>query len=183
MFPRSCLNRPLSALAVLALLLTANRGLQADPLTITSSVLPSGPNYLYDFAITNNSSTDPYGELVSVDFSLPAGSIIGSAISPAGNGEVTDPSGGFVEFTSNNLSGFPVGMPIDGFQFVSASPFGTLSFTANYLDQAETALTTFTGTTSPQTPAAVPEPGASVLLAGGILLLFVWLRSLGALVR
>lgn len=165
------LTQHLSMLAVAFLLLLAHGNLQAAALTVTSSVLPQGVNYLYDFAITNNSTTDPEALLVSVDFSLPAGSIIGLATAPAGNGALTDPSGNFVEFSSDNLSGFPAGITVDGFQFVSPLQFGSFSYVGNYLNSAQTTVTPVGGTTTPQTPASVPEPGTWGLLAGAS----VWL--------
>jgi len=180
MFWHSKLNKHPSMLAVPVLLLMAHGSMQADPATVASLVSVTGPNYLYDFAITNNTSTDPYGELVSVDFSLPAGSSPSAVTAPAGNGEVSDPSGNFVEFSSNNVSGFAVGVTVDGFKFTSPLKFASLPFTANYLNHAETMVTTFNATTSPLTPASVPEPGTLGLLAGASVLLFSRIRSLRA---
>ncbi|MBV9771107.1 MAG: hypothetical protein JOZ32_16155, partial [Bryobacterales bacterium] len=151
----SILDKHFSMVVVAFLLAITTAGMHASPVTVTSSVVPEGINFLYDFGITNNSSTDPFGQLISVDFNLPAGSVIGNATAPVGNGATTDPSGDFVEFTSDNISGFVQGMTVDGFQFVSPLDLTSLPFTANYLDQAETTLTTFNGNTN-----AVPEPGA-----------------------
>lgn len=173
MFWHSNFNKQLSLLAVPFLLLLAHDGIQAAPVTVMTSVSPEGMDYLFDFAITNQTSADPYYNLISVDFSFPAGTVIGMAQAPAGNGAVTDPSGNFVEFASDNLSGFPMGTVVGGFQFVSAAQFATFAFTANYLDSTGSMLTPVMGTTS---PAAVPEPSALGLLAGASVLLYGGVR-------
>ena len=176
MFWHSSFTKHLSLFALPALLFLAQQGMQAAPLTVMASATPAGVDYLFDFAITNQSAADPYYNLASVDFSFPAGTVIGMASAPAGNGETTDPSGDFVEFSSDNLSGFPLGMTVDGFQFTSASEFSSFAFTANYLDSTGTMLTTYDGTTNGPQASAVPEPGTWGLLAGASLLLFSRLR-------
>ena len=157
-----------------ALLLLAYGRIQADPITVTGSYSLQGSNYLYDFAITNHSLTDPDAKLVNVDFpSLPSNSIIGEAVAPKNYGEVTDPSG-YVLF-DYNLGYFPVGPTIDGFQFVDSLKLTSIAFEAVYLSNDELTLDTFTGTVSPQAPVpTVPEPAtvglvgsASVILLGG----------------
>ena len=172
-------SKSLSILSVPVLLLLAHGDVKAAPVTVMSSVSPQGANYLYDFAITNQSSTDPDYNLISVDFSFLAGTVVGLATAPAGNGATTDPSGDFVEFTSNNLSGFVPGVAVDGFQFMSSQQFSSLAFTANYLDSTGSVWTQYNGTTSPQAP-TVPEPATAGLLAGASLVLLARSRLLRA---
>jgi PEP-CTERM motif len=174
-----CFKRYLSIFTLPVLLLMAHGDMRAAPATVLTSVALDGSNYLYDFAITNESSADPYYNLISVDFSLPPGTVVGMATAPAGNGASTDPSGAFVEFTSNNVSGFPLGTTVDGFQFVSATQFNSFPFTANYLDSTGLIITPVNGTTSPQAP-AVPEPSTLGLLASASLLLLGRRRLLRA---
>ncbi|MDP9339690.1 MAG: PEP-CTERM sorting domain-containing protein [Acidobacteriota bacterium] len=169
------INKYFFKLVVTVVMLLATVSAKADtidPITVASTVSLAGTNFLYDFAITNNSSMDPLATLISVDFSLPLGSIVGDATAPFGFGASTDPSGNFVEFTSNSISGFAVGMTVGGFEFVSPLKFTSFPFTANYLDSGETTLTTLRGSAnvSPGT-SSVPEPGTLGLLAAGAALL------------
>ncbi len=145
-------------------LFVAALSLQAAPLTVTSSQTNQNSSYLYDIAITNNSSSDPYASLISVDFTLPPGTAFYSVTAPPGNGAVSDPGGDFIEFSSDAPDGFPAGITVDGFQFASSSDLASLAFTANYLDSAQTTITTFNETTTTVTP----EPASISLVLLGI---------------
>jgi hypothetical protein len=174
----SCLNKRFSSLLIPACLVISCSLMQADPLTIVSTASFNGTNYVYDFSITNNSSADPMAYLISVDFTLPVGSLVGSPTAPAGNGAVADPGAGFVEFSSNNLTGFPSGTAVDGFHFTTSSFLSSLPFVANYLNTAQTAVTPFDGTTVPRQTPTVPEPSTVGLITGAGLLLLTRVRAL-----
>ncbi len=176
-------HRYLPTATLAALLLLAYGKIEADPITVTGSYSLQESNYLYDFAITNHSSTDPDAKLVSVDFpSLPANSLIGEAVAPQNYGEVTDPSG-YVLF-DYNLGYFPVGPTIDGFQFVDSLNLTTIAFEAVYLTNDELSLDTFAGTVSPHAPVpTVPEPATAELLGSASVILLGKFRCLRALRR
>ena len=152
------------------LLMAGGMRLNADPVTITGSVSAAGSSYNYSFSITNNSSTDPDAELVSIDFpSLPSGSVMGDAIAPSGYGEVT--TGDYILFDSNAPS-FPVGATTSGFSFIDTMNLSSISFEALYFNSDETQTDVFTGTVSPQGPgSATPEPGTWGLMTGASILL------------
>ncbi len=161
----------LPIVALPALLGLMQLPVQADPVLITSTVSPDSGNYLYDFAVTNLSSSDPYAKLINFSFSLPMGSILGDPAAPTGYGAFADPSSGYVQFSAVDISGFPLNERVDGFQFLSPTQFGALSFAAAYLDSTETTATPFAGTTSPVPTSSVPEPQIVGLFAVASLLL------------
>ena len=160
---------PVVALPVFAVLMQIP--LQADPVTVTSTVSSDGGNYLYDFAVTNLSSSDPYSKLIDVSISVTPGSIVGNAMTPTGFEGFIDSASGSVDFAASSLSGFPLDQTVSGFQFLSSAQLSPLPFTANYLNSAETAGTSFSGTTFPVSSSTVPEPRMAGVFIGALLIL------------
>lgn len=168
------LGKQLSKLALPALLTLMQVSAQADPVTIRSTVAPDGSAFLYDFAVTNGSSSDPYSILINFSFSLPVGSLISNPAAPAGYGAFADPGSGYLQFSAAEVSGFPVNQTVDGFQFLSSTQFSTLDFGATYLDSTQTVATLFSGVTSPSSAPAVPEPQSLGFVSMAFILLFGW---------
>lgn len=158
-----------SLLAVPFLLIAAQGGMEADPVTVTESVSRQGTAFFYDYAVTNHSSADPYQILLSVALALPAGNatiVSGNVTAPNGNEAVWDPTSGHLDLVSGDLAGFPLNTRVDGFSFVSPLQLGEVAYTATYFDSSQNPQI-ISGVTA--SPSAVPEPGSFALLGTALL--------------
>ncbi len=158
-----------SLLAVPFLLIAAQDRIKADPVTVTETVSLKGGAFLYDYAVTNHSSADPYQILLSIALALPAGNTTitgGNVTAPNGNEAVWDPTSGNLDLVSGDLGGFPLNTSVDGFSFVSPLQLGEVTYTATYFDSSQNPQT-FSGVTA--APSAVPEPGSFALLGSALL--------------
>jgi hypothetical protein len=158
-----------SPMLAVALLVISTAGVSADTITVTPAVTPDGPNFDYDYSISNATGLD----LPVLDIVVAPGTLISGLAAPSGFQSAYDPVLGLVSFLEDSDVFGP--SAISGFDFSSPLRPTATMFNATLLDANFNVILMSSPTIGPA-GSVVPEPGMSNFLMAGfcVLILLRW---------
>jgi hypothetical protein len=156
--------------ALLALLLLVSSAVAVGgPIWVSPVVTQDGSIFHYNYTISNGTGLD----LAVLDITVRTGLAISGLEAPFGFEAAYDPGLGLVSFLENTAVFGAT--PLSGFAFNASLGPSSTSFTGTLVD-ANSNLSTMSGSTTGPAGAGVPEPGSLYLLAGGASLTVLYRR-------